>query len=726
MHSPATVTETLIRPGRNESCPCGSGKKYKRCCGSAADAAPPARLPPPPAGVPNPLEIGALVALVEQARLTEAEHGTRALLRQYPAAGMLWKILSVALMRQGKYALEALRRTAELLPSDAEAHRNLGAALEEQGQPALALKSLRRALELAPNDVDCLVETADLMRAVGRDLDAVPLYSRALQRDPGRVEARNNLGNAFLKLARFADAAASYRRALLARPNEPQILFNLSNAERQLGNLDEAADLSRRAIALDPNLSVAHNNLGLILAAQGHRDAAVSSYRRALALNPNYVEALNHLGNVLFELRRTEEAMAAYVRALELKPDYAPAHLSLAFALRQRRRPDEAESSCRAALAIDPNYVEALTFLGELEADHGRFAEAEALFQRAIVLKPDYYFPYFSIATHRRMTGGDGAWLQGVESLLNKSLPLSEEISLRYALGKYFDDLKQYETAFGHYRQANELTRRYGATFDRTKLARRVDEVIHRFDAAFLRQVEGQGAASELPILIVGMPRSGTSLAEQILASHPAVFGAGEVIFWDTAFELQKGTALVRIAQEYLDRLTAVSGGARRVVDKMPANFMYAGLIHAALPKARIIHMRRHPIDTCLSIYFQNFFSMGPYANDFADLAYYYGQYVRITDHWRAVLPSNALLEIPYEALVADQEGWTRRMLDFVGLPWDPACLDFQNTERVVITASKWQVRQKIHSASAGRWRHYEPWLGPLKDALTAARVPYG
>ena len=225
------------------------------------------------------------------------------------------------------------------------------------------------------------------------------------------------------------------------------------------------------------------------------------------------------------------------------------------------------------------------------------------------------------------------------------------------------------------------------------------------------------------------MPRSGTSLAEQILASHPAVFGAGEVTFWNTAYRAYRGAGdagradperIPGVAKDYLEHLAVAVGaapqaaGAQRIVDKMPANFLYAGLIHIAFPNARIIHMQRHPIDTCLSIYFQNFFNIGPYANDLDDLAHYYGEYRRITEHWRAVLPETALLHVPYEALVDDPERWSRRMVEFIGLPWDPKCLDFHSTERVVITASKWQVRQKISKTSAGRWRNYLPFVGPL------------
>lgn len=638
-------------------------------------------------------DISALVKLVNQERLGEAEHSARTLLKAYPGAGMLWKILSVAQLRQGKDALPALRKTAELMPLDAEAHRNLGAALHDQGQWALALESFRRALELTPNDADCLVEAADALRALGRAREAVPLYQQALQHEPTHVEAQNNLGNAFLQLAQFADAATCYRLALQLRPADVQILCNLGHVLRELGQRREAVPLYTQAIKLDPRRYDVHWNLG----------------------------------TVLFELRRFREAVACFTQAIKLKPDYAPAHLSMGLAMRQQRRPAEAEASCQAALAIDPNYVEALSFLGELRADRGRFEEAEELFRRTIAINPNFSFSYFSIATHRKMSTADSAWLQGVETLLARQPPLAHEISLRYGLGKYFDDVGQYASAFENYRQANELTKRYGSSYDREKLTQRVDQIMHCFDAAFVRDPPNQGSSSELPVLIVGMPRSGTSLTEQILASHPAVFGAGEVPFWDGAFNVyQKAalsgpvdpTLLPGMAAAYLERFAAASAGVLRVVDKLPGNFLYAGMIHSAFPRARIIHMQRHPLDTCLSIYFQNFFGMGPYANDLDNLAHYYGEYLRITNHWRTVLPATALLEVPYEALIEDQEGWSRKMLEFIGLPWDPKCLDFHQTERAVITASKWQVRQRIHSASAGRWRHYEKFVGPLRAAL--------
>jgi tetratricopeptide (TPR) repeat protein len=743
-----------MKPGRNDRCACGSGKKYKHCCGMENAAA-------PPRAATTPHEIGALVALIEQRRLSEAEHRARALLKAHPTEGMLWKILSVSLVRQGKDALAALRRTAELLPQDAEAHGNLGAALHDRRRWDEALVSLRRALEIRPRDAQALIDAADALRGLGRARESVALYQRALQIEPRSPEGQNNLGNAFLELGQPADAVACYRLALEIKPDDAQVHCNLGNALRQLGQLQEAIGCSRRAIALDPGLSVAHNNLGLILAALGQRAEAVASYRQALLLDAGYVEALNNLGNVLrdlgersealllyrraidlepqradshfnlgnvlYELRRLEAAVACFRRALALQPDHSLAHSSLGAALRMQGRAAEAEASCQAALTGDPKNVEALALLGELRADRGEFAQAQELFLRALAIDPGWPSVFCSIAAHRKMTNADGAWLEGAQALLAKPLPLAHEINLRYALGKYFDDLGQYDDAFSRYRQANELSKRNTAAYDREKLTQRVDRVIGTFDAAFLRVPRVGASAAELPVFIIGMPRSGTSLTEQILASHREVFGAGELRFWDGAFTTlervgpgieARSRVIADLAQDYLERVAALGGARARVVDKMPANFLYAGLIHAALPRARIIHMQRHPIDTCVSIYFQNFFNLSPYANDLDNLAHYYREYVRVTDHWRAVLPATTLLEVPYEALLGDQEGWTRRMLDFIGLPWDPRCMEFHQTQRVVLTASKWQVRQRLTTASVGRWRNYEKYVAPLRPLL--------
>ena len=744
-----------MRPGRNDPCPCASGKKFKHCCGRPfAQAAAAAATAAPAAG---PHEIGLLVGMVNAGHLEAAQARASALLRAQPEAGMLWKILSIALLRQGKDARAALLRAAEMLPQDAEAQANLGLELKARGEWEAALSSLRRSLALEPRNPAVLIDAGDAERALGRPRAAVPLYERALQLDPHAPEGHNNLGNAHLELNEPASAARCYRQALGRRPDDPQVLCNLGNALRQIGEHEEAMACSRRAIALTPGLAMAHNNLGLLLCARGQRTEAIASYRAALRMNPRYLEALNNLGNALREqgeqreamgiyrqavqldgsradshanlgyalldLRRVAEAAASFRSAIALQPNHVPAHLGLAAALRVQGFAAEAQASCQAALAAEPHSSAALSLLGELHADRGRFAEAQELFERAIARDANFAPAYGSMAAHRRMTRDDRAWLEGTQRLLATPLALAEEIHLRYALGKYFDDVGEWDKAFGSYRAANELTRRYGARYERERLGGLVDRIMRVCDAALIRDPWAHACDSERPLFIIGMPRSGTSLAEQILASHPQVFGAGEVRFWEEGFGALAASsgsggvaaALGSLARDYLARVGVQAGSAARVTDKMPANFLYAGLIHAALPRARIIHMQRHPLDTCLSIYFQNFFNVSPYAHDLENIAHYYGQYLRVMAHWRGTLPVGTLLEVPYEALVADPAAWTRRMLDFAGLPWDPRCLDFQDTDRVVITASRWQVRQRITGSSVGRWRNYAEHLGPVR-----------
>ena len=745
-----------MRPGRNEPCPCGSGKKYKHCCGlvPAASAA--------PEKAPESARIAALMTLVGQGRLAEAEQGARALLQSYPGSGILWKILSVALERQHRDALAALERAAQLLPGDAEAHANLGAALHDRARWAEALTSLERALALAPGTPQVLIDTGNALRSLGRAREALARYREALRGDPRSAEAHNNLGNACLELGEAEDAVAAYGRALELRPDAAQIHCNRGNALRQLGRFDEAQVASERAIALDPALAMAHNNLGLCLVARGERTRAAASYREAVRLSPGYREAHTNLGNVLlesgerraalaahraalelepqraeshaklgsalFEARQLEAAAQSFRRALELDPQHDEAHLGLVGVLRIQGAGAEAEASCRAVLARSPGRSDALLLLGELYADRGRFAQALELFEQALAADGSCALAWCGIAAQRRMTSADDAWRSAVEGLLAGSLPLGQEIALRYALGKYFDDLGQFDDAFASYRQANELAKRYGAGYDRGRLEERVTQLTSTFDAARLRQAQPGASDSEVPVFVVGMPRSGTSLVEQILASHPQVLGAGEVRFWDTAYEswaagMAAGPPVSAVlARDYLARVVpAARADARRVIDKMPANFLYAGLIHSVFPRARIIHLRRDPLDTCLSVYFQNFFNAIPYGNDLGNLAHYYGEYLRVMRHWRAALPAGSLLEMPYEGLVADQEGWTRRMLEFIGLPWDARCLDFHQTERVVITASRWQVRQKLHAASAGRWTNYAQHVGPLRHLAELA-----
>ncbi|HEY2683328.1 MAG TPA: sulfotransferase [Steroidobacteraceae bacterium] len=643
-----------MKPGRNDPCPCGSGKKYKKCCGE-----PGARTPP------------------GQAPLAEAElhfqQGNAAFDRGNLDA-----------------ALAGFRRATAARNDFPAAHDAAGSALMALNRPAEAEQCFRQALNLAPDFAQAYGNLGNALAEQKRWEAALFPYRRMIDLMPRSAEAHNNLGNALLALHRFKEASDSYRRATNIRPDAAGAQLNLGSALRETGNAQEALIACRRAIALRPELSDAH------LAA----------------------------GNAEFDLGLLDEAQASYQRAIELQPSASAPRLALAKVLRQIGRSHEARECAREARRLSPEEAEVLALLGELEVDFGRFSEAEALLRRALTLSPDLADAWAALTRVRKMTRQDSDWWFAVEQLLQKPMSMGQEINLRYAVGKYFDDLEEYDKAFENYRRANELKKLGGTPYKSAAVARRVTDITQLYDAEWFRTVGAASDLSALPVFVVGMPRSGTTLIEQILASHPQGHGAGELRFWHSAtvrYEAlrragKNESAPAELARNYLALLTSLAPNAARIVDKMPANYMNLGLIHIALPGSRIIHMQRNPLDTALSIYFQVFSNTHAYANDLSEIAQHYREYLRLMQHWRTLLPTERFLEISYEALVQEPELWIRKLLDFVGLPFDARCLDFHRTERAVATASNWQVRQKISSGSAGRWRHYERFLGPLRS----------
>ena len=607
-------------------------------------------------------------------RHAELEERALALLSTRPQAGLVWQLLAVALRGQGKDALPALQTAARLRPEDAVAHFNLGNELARHGRLEHAAES----------------------------------YARAVSAQPRLAQARHHLGDMQLQLGRLAEAVASFQSAL----------------------------------SIDADLPETHASLGRALMRLARPEDAIESFRRAVNISPEFTEAQANLGNALRSIGRLEEAAAAYRAALRSNPDFAPAYTELATALRLQRRSAEAEASCARALELAPHSGAALTVLAELRADSGCFAEAEDLFKRAAANDAESTEAWAGIARVRRMTRADAPWLAQAQRLVQRNLSPQRETPLRYAMGKYFDDIADCDAAFEQYQRANELARQCGPGHDRGRLTHTIDLIIRSHDRRWLDERAAGANSSLRPVFIVGMLRSGTSLAEQILASHPAVFGAGELTFWSAELaaelariaapeppalqlgdaRLQLGdTRLASLGNAYLELLHAQSPRAARVIDKLPTNFLTLGLIHAAFPLARIIHLQRNPIDTCLSIYFQHFEAANTYANDLEDLAHYYREYRRLMRHWRSVLPPGVLLEVPYESLVSDLERWTRSMLEFIAVPWDARCLDFHATSRQVVTASKWQVRQRIHTGSVERWRRYEKFAGPLRSLLESS-----
>jgi tetratricopeptide (TPR) repeat protein len=578
-----------------------------------------------------------------------------------------------------------------------------------------------------PDDAVAQVNEANALARAGRLSEAAAGYLNALALRPDCVEAHANLSELRLEQGQADQAVASSARALAIQPDFAPAHQTLAKARLSQGRFDEAALHARRAVAIHAEFAEPHNTLGNALMKLSRLEEALASFRRAITLKPNFAEAHMNLAGALRSIGHLDMAAVGYQRVLELNPEFAPAHAELATVLRLQRRSAESERSARRAIDIDPKSTAPLAVLAELRADAGQFAQAEQWHRRIISMDENALDSWAAVTRLRRMTAADGEWLAAAERLLAAPLPARRELPLRYAIAKYFDDLRDFDRAFAHYQRANALSVQCAPPHDRAALTRTVDLIIRSQDRSWIERKKLAGDFSERPVFIVGMLRSGTTLAEQILASHPAVFGAGELTFFGakTAAAFANaaaagsgldftGAELRRLAASYLDLLQGLSSGAARVIDKFPTNFFLLGLIRAVLPQARIIHMQRDPRDTCLSIYFQQFEAANTHANDLEDLAHYYGEYQRLMRHWSNTLPTDALLHVPYERLAADPEAWSSRMVDFVGLPWDARCLDFHRTERTVVTASRWQVRQVMSTSSIGRWRSYEQHLGPL------------
>jgi len=590
-----------VKPGRNDPCICGSGKKFKHCCSNLSQSGTPSqqtawgRPKEPTANEQNQL-----VALYQAGRYAELENQSTLLLKCYPDSGFGWKILSAAFAMQGKDDFPALQRAANLLPRDAQVHNNLGDRLAKKEMLEEAESWFRSALKITAKYAD----------------------------------AHYNLGQVLIRLERYPEAMNSLNKAIEADPRNIEAYVNLSS----------------------------------VLKTQGLHNEAVKLLNLALQINPDSAEANSSLG-------------------------------------------------------------------GELD-EQGKFAEAETYYRRALAIKPDYVMPRFSLVSTKKVRKDDGDF-DALVTLSHKmesgslSLTTNESICLHFALGKGYDDLGDYDQAFAHFDKGCRLKRstlRYNPQDD-TKM---FDQIMSAFDKGLKDRLKGSYDESHVPIFVLGMPRSGTTLTEQVIASHPEVYGAGElssllaIARRDIAgtpspdsWKLLDQKRLEAWRTEYVRALRQHAPESPHITDKMPQNFLALGLIHLMMPNAKIIHVKRNPVDTCLSC-FTNAFSNNnvKFSYDLAELGQYYVNYTRLMEHWRQVLPTETFMDVQYEDIVADQETQARRLIEYCGLEWDPACLDFHKNERSVRTASVAQVRKPVYSSSVERWRRYERHLEPLLDAL--------
>jgi len=660
-------------------------------------------------------------------------------------------------------------------PDVSDAYNILGVTIARLERMDEAVAALTRAIEINGAPASYHANLGEILRQAGRLDEASAAIEQAIRLQPDNAQAHNNLGIVHYERKEFKEAVASYRCALELRPGMAEALNNLGNALRGTGDTEGALDAYRQALAERDPYPEAHNNLGTLLKQHGKMEEAEQELRTAIRQNPRYIEAHNNLAQLLSTQKREVEALGLLAESLKLQPDNVQTLVLTAKVQLARNNLEAAEQAARLALEVDEESADALTVLGQVLHDRDRFEEALELLDRAVRIAPDnadahnftgvtlksvgrldearthilkalelnpaMYGAYANLSDLVDFSEGIGAELfERMATILKQAAdPQAEELlALHFAYAKALDDRGEHEQALGHYIRGGRL-KHAQLGYDEADTNAFFDAIRAAFSKQLFENRRYPGLDDERPVFIVGMPRSGSTLIEQILSSHPQVHGAGEVKHLSRALSqlrdrfpsLPKYPAMVEtitpaqldmVANDYREALVEGAGGAGRITDKLLTNFFFLGLINLLFPNAKVIHTVRDPVDTCLSTFTKLFKDDMPHSYDLAELGRYYGKYRQLMDHWQAVLPEGFMTTVRYEDVVADTEKEARRLIAFLGLDWDDRCVDFYKSDRPVKTASLAQVRRPIYKSSVERWRKYGVGLRPLLDALDGSK----
>jgi Flp pilus assembly protein TadD len=592
-----------------------------------------------------------------------------------------------------------VRRTKSTLGTAAspESLQMDAVAAFQQSDMALASKLFGRLARLQPNNAEAHYNHGVALQGAGLFERAVRAYLSTIRLAPSNPTAYNNLGDSYETLKRLADAEAAYRKAIQVAPDRPEAINNLGLLEQCRGNLSQAEVLFRRCLEIIPNQASVLFNLGNVLMERGRLGDAIVIYKKALEKTPDDTLFLKYLGMALQSWEQNEEARDIFNSILEIDPGSAEAHINLADQSYRLGEKLDAEHHVRQALGMDPDNADA----------------------------------YYLLMKLKTVTDPKDKDLTRVITLLgDASLDDEKRVQLNFSASLAFQDLGEDVAAFRHLKAGND-TKCSIASFDMAKERSRFKAIKKIFNVALKERMQGVGLTSKKPIFIVGMPRSGTSLSEQILSSHSAVYGAGELK--SLGYQIEQISSadatypegigewsqeqFAAVAGAYLEDISIKGDDAERVTDKLPANFLYIGMIRLALPDAKIIHCTRDAMDTCFSCYQQNFSTGQLFSNDLTDLGNYYRLYQDLMSHWNTLFPSD-IYELSYEKTVEDPEASIRDLLEFCELKWQDNCLSFHANKRQVQTASALQVRQPIYKSSLKAWKRHEIELAPLVKAL--------
>lgn len=620
------------------------------------------------------------------------------------------------------------RRTADGDPKDLVAR---GRKAIDQKRLWEAEEVARAALSKNPDYPPGHVLMGMVASQTGNVRFAIHMLEKGLARVGDDPKGWDCLATIYFRSARGKEAEAIWRRLVGQHPEFAEAYAGLGAVCLALNLPSEAVKQLQLAVKFAPAVAKYHHDLGRALELDGKIPEAVNTYRRAIQLAPDDAKTYGTLGVLYQHTGARKEAIDCFRKAHQLDPNSADGQFALAQAYSEDEQLVEAEAHVRRSIQLDPNAAKSRILLGTVLQQLGKFDEAKASFLSALDINPIQTGPYVGLTT-LKITEEDRPIIEKMEELLAKAhLNRTGQEQIHFSLAKAHDDLKEYEAAMREYDLANDLAAQRQRDFGRTFLPDRETEFVNRmielFDPEFFAAHRDWGNPSERPVFVVGMIRSGTTLTEQILSSHPQLTGAGELRFWVDRTPTANNTApwtldmdvARKLAGDYLELLDKAGPESPRITDKMPINFMSLGFIHTVFPNARIVHCRRNPVDNCLSIYMTQYKGSPEYGHVKENIVFFYRQYQKLMAHWRAVLPSDRFLEVNYEDLVADKENETRKMISFVGLPWDDACLHHEMNESSVRTPSLWQVRQPIYKTSVEKWRRYEPWLGAFAELLT-------
>lgn len=611
-------------------------------------------------------------ALLEAGQLAEAESAWDALCKSSPEDPECWSSLGMVHLRLDQLAVaeRCFAKATQLAPGVPLVHQALGVAIHRQQRPA----------------------------------EAIPCYQQAIELQPDYIEARYFLANALQESGDNQSAESSYRQLLEQVPEHSDALNSLGSLLSKTGRFDEAIDIMKRALILQPDHVESLKNLAEAYQVKGAYDPAIKHLTHALLLQEDFLPALFLLGVVYHQANRLEESQATFEKGRLLQPEEHRFAVNQALVLGKLHRYEDAHELLKPLIKSDI---------------------------------PEAAIPFFEISHHINRREEAVALLQTL--LKRGGSPPGMTATLHYRMANHLEGIEDRDHAFQHYREANQAETQ---AFDLDGTKRQFANIIETYNRASIARMPKSDCQSDRPVFIVGMPRTGSSLLEQILASHSKIYGAGELpdIFDSSAMlsaKLANGEPfpafadtldkehLNIFAQRYLDKIAAIAGPETRVTDKLPGNFVYLGLIAQLFPRSRIIHIKRNPMDTCLSCYCSQFGMSGHrYVSDLQVLGQYYVEYRKLMEHWKQVLDL-PLLEVDYENLVSEQEAVSRRVVDFCELEWEPACLDFHKSERVVFTISNQQVRNRMHTGSVGRWRGFASHLDDLRKPLDDAGIDY-